>query len=578
MAKTLNIKELYKWLLFLGIVATVFFVSSSAMAVELCDTCPATHNALKSNCEVCDFVKILLNAINNIVTTCFEHLKGASLPLLGVGLGLWWAWHIGAFFINYKYQDPMEFYTEMGKGGFRAIIISAFLVIPTSEIFDTFISPVVSGFTELSIGLMEDNGSSSGLSQDSSSLTSYLDRDIGGYCKAFLESKSGEMSYESTGKAISPQIMNAVLCMVQEIYDQTAEGMAIGYGMYCQSLGKGWSFFGYNFPDVGMLVIGALVIFVFVLITMAVSFRFIDFIVRLGFVFMLMPPLMVAWVFPSTRQFTKKAWDLFLNCMLMLVCLVIAMALCVELVVAALTKNGGNGTLSDYCNTDNVLAIYNIIYLNGLDWVLFLAIGILALLLIGKTQALANHFVGIDSSLGSTNIGASIGGRMAAVAASVVQAAVTVATVAVTVGVTVATGGVGGVAAGAFQAVKTGAKMAAKEGVKATAKAAAKAAKAKASQAAKNAPRKFAGAVKNKVTDKVNDIKNIPSNIKQNFKDIPNNIRDRIDSFGPQNIKDNILDIKDNIKNNIKEKIKRAPSSVLDEVKEEGKKTEEENS
>ena len=405
-----------------------------------------------SNCLICDLVSLLLGAINTVATQSFDMMGdvggGPAISLMAIGFALWLGWHIGNYFINYKYPDPMEFMTELGRCAFRVTFIAAILMLPASLAVDFIISPIITMATELILGLintdiMADIAANNSISGSKN------------FCVAALND-----SGIGNGMALSPQVLNSIMCMVQSVYYEAAKGLIAGMGIVCNA--QFLNFIIFSIPDVGMWIIGIIIIIVFMVITFTVSFGLVDYIVRIGFVLVMLPLLLVAWVFPITRQYTKRGWELFLNSLLCLVVMSIAVGLILKLLFSVL----GNSEEVDACiNEDRMGDLYNIIYTNGFDWILFIVVAFLSVIIMKSSTAIANHFVTINPNLGAINIGAAVGGRMAAAAANLVKAAVTVATLAATV----LTGGTAGAAA-------VGAKVAATTAAKAAAKASAKAA------------------------------------------------------------------------------------------------------
>lgn len=436
-----------------------------------------------SNCVICHFVQLLLDACNSVITEAFNVLSGAGGPavsLLALGLAFWMAWHIGQYFINYKYSDPMEFLSEIGRCWFRTFLIAAFLIVGTvGVVFDWIVSPIIAGFTDLVFGILNTD------------LVSFENMDNAvDYC-AIAENE--DPLVETSGKALSNQIIASFLCMVQAVYLEVAKGMTIGLAIQCYALGQ-WNFILFSLPDIGAWIIGSIIFLVFLFIAFAFSFRIVDFFLRIAFVLVLLPLLMVAWVFPITRKYTKKGWDLLLNSLVGILAVAIAMIIIVKLCGAAL---GESDRIDYYFNNDLMNDMYDYVYRSGVDFILFVAIMFISILLCKTCIAIANHFVPVAPDLGSSNIGASAGGKMAAAAARVAQAAVTLAKVAVIV----ATAGTAGVAFAGTTVAKEAVKQAAKKGVKAVMKTVGKMA-AKVGKYAGNKAKELPGKALDKVKEK----------------------------------------------------------------------------
>ena len=440
-------------ILYLPTLVVLASVAFASPAFALCDPVPQTVNFYLSNCYICDFVSLLLGAINTVATQSFDMMGdvggGPAISLMAIGFALWLGWHVGNYLINYKYPDPMEFVTELGRCAFRVTFIAAILMLPAALAVDFIISPIITMATELILGLVNTDVVADIIADNSISGTE-------NFCGAALND-----SGLSNGMALSPQVLNSILCMVQSVYYEAIKGLVIGEGIACNA--QSLNLIIFSIPDVGMWIIGIIIFIVFAVIVFSISFAMVDYIVRIGFVLIMLPLLLVAWVFPITRQYTKRGWDLFLNSLVALV----AMAITVGLILKLLFSVLGNSEQVDACiNEDRMHDLYSIIYTNGFDWILFIVISFMCVLLIKSSTAIANHFVGINPNLGSINVGAAVGGRMAAAAANLIKAATTVAVLIATVATG---GGAGAAAAGVKVGAKAAASAAAKAGAKATA-------------------------------------------------------------------------------------------------------------
>ena len=469
-------------ILYLPTLVVLASVALASPAFALCDPVPQIMNGYLSDCYICDFVSLLLGAINSVATQSFDMMGdvggGPAISLMAIGFALWLGWHVGNYFINYKYPDPMEFVTELGRCAFRVTFIAAILMLPASLAVDFVISPIITMATELILGLVNTDVIADIIADNSLA-------GMENFCGAALND-----SGLSNGMALSPQVLNSILCMVQAIYYEAVKGVVVGEGIACNA--QSLNLIIFSIPDIGMWIIGVIIFIVFLFIVLTVSFALVDYIVRIGFVLIMLPLLLVAWVFPITRQYTKRGWELFLNSLVALVAMAIAVGLILKLLFSVL----GNSEQVDACiNEDRMHDLYNIIYTNGFDWILFIVILFLSVIMIKTATAIANHFVVINPNLGAVNIGAAVGGRMMAAAANLIKGATTVAVLAASL----VTGGGAGAAAVAAKGAATAATTAASAATKAAASAAAKVAGAAvrtASRAASRMGRFGAAAIK----------------------------------------------------------------------------------
>ncbi len=537
------------------VVAITFVCLFPEVAHAACRTAAEVMADLYNGCLICTFVDMVFDAVNNIVTACYNAIKKPSLYLLIIGLGLWILWQFGTYFVNYKYKAPEGFFTEVGKCFFRTTLVAALLAVPTQKAFDLIVSPIVSMATEITLGILSTDLNVQ--SSDAAIATGLIKNDI---CQQFKDSDSSQLTYDEqgnviygegeTGFALSPQLKSSLGCIIRSMYMEAAKGIALGNSIYCYSMGK-VDLWIIKIPDMGMFTIGILVMVVFFLITLSFSFRVIDFVIRISFVLMLLPLLMVAWVFPITRIYTKKAWDFFLHALIALLGIAIAIALVLKIVMESI---GRSEELDTMLNNDQVQLLYQHIYTNGIDWLLFIAIAIIALMLVSKTEQIANHFVSIELQLQTTNVGASIGAKMASMAATTIQAAATVATGGVAIAGLAAKGTIGA-ASGAGKLLSSMASLSTKAGRQA-AKASVKKYVKDTGSRIKSMPKNFKDYAVNKARvagenislapqRAINQIRDIPNRVATNVKNIPDNLRSRI--VGSSRSRINIRNIGNNL-------------------------------
>jgi len=390
-------------------------LSSEAFASANCISFPEKQGRINANCWVCDFTAILLRAINTVVTDSYNVLTGPSgaLPILAVGLALWILWKIGNFFINYKYANPAELLNEISLCMLRALVIATILSVGTvSLVFDTFIFPVVSAFMDLILALV-------GFDFASQELSGSVN-----YCREAINPTADE-----NGQAFSAQMMDSLTCMVQAGYYEITKGLAFGLCMNCESGNHGSSIFGHDIPDLSMWVMGIFIFVLFFIIALVYSFQVVDFFMYMAFSFILLPMILVAWVFPITRQYTKKAWDLFLHSLFGLLALALALPIIVNMCGYAL----GKSDLDCYLNKNEMVEAYRYIYEASGNWMEFFAVAFISILLCSSCTAIAQHFVTVSGGL-QNNTGAALGGAFASTAIKTAQMGVRAAKIIPNVG------------------------------------------------------------------------------------------------------------------------------------------------
>ena len=86
------------------------------------------------------------------------------------------------------------------------------------------------------------------------------------------------------------------------------------------------------FSGFSMMLTGFVLWLCFWIIYLTFPFKLVDAFVQWAFVLALMPLWIVLWVFPATRGYTKKAWEMFLGASLQFVALSVMIALVLQLI------------------------------------------------------------------------------------------------------------------------------------------------------------------------------------------------------------------------------------------------------
>ncbi len=270
-------------------------------------------------CWFCKIYEVLFVAMNDLATTIANDLKDIFIATLGVGLLFFIAFKVAATLVKLQEVDLMQFLGELFKHIGRAIIAIAFL-FGAVDIYHYVVSPFLEYTFAFSLEILEAGGGTS---------TKIISTGVSVLDNAFASGACDDanMSLQLSafdGKAFSGGLLNIMLCMLKNISASLIGGMIIGVVIM---LLAGIDTVLGTIQNSQFLLTGLFVFGSYFMIFMAVPFKMIDAMVRLAFVAALTPLWIILWVFPQTAQYTKNAWEMFLNCCLTFICLSIMLVL-----------------------------------------------------------------------------------------------------------------------------------------------------------------------------------------------------------------------------------------------------------
>ncbi len=230
----------------------------------------------KENCWPCTGYKVVWEALSNLTQNAFPKACEWALNVLGVALLFWIAFTVGKFVVALKEPNVKEFITTMATVLFKAMVVGAILLTPdnTMSVLDIVATPVLAGIVDLARGIM------------------FADSDIAKYFSA--ASTYDPISTSST--LFSSDIGNQLQDIVYRIYLAFSSGIGLGARMLISMDMLSWG-------------LGLFVMFVFFYLMLIVPLLFMETFIIIGIVFVMFPFFLVSYVFPSTKQFMKVAWD-----------------------------------------------------------------------------------------------------------------------------------------------------------------------------------------------------------------------------------------------------------------------------
>ena len=276
----------------------------------------------KDSCWPCDVTALVINSIQMIAKDSHSVMTKAALNLMGGLFLLWLAYVTLVFFGKFGFARISEYLTNVLNKAILVLIVAAFLHMPVAEIYSYTVSPFVQ-FTAGLTKVFSDQGRVA--VKEAGSTLNILQKIITGganpkckYCSNMTASTTDTTAF------LDQASVNGLLCTVCTVYHQVAPMISLGQGLSCfsgmsqksnsdSSTIGGTSSFGV--PRIGALLAGTAIVLVFSFLMFLIAYYIISSVLQLGFVIILLPFWMVAFVFKATREYTKNAWTLVLHAM-----------------------------------------------------------------------------------------------------------------------------------------------------------------------------------------------------------------------------------------------------------------------
>lgn len=349
-------------------------------------TCRTVSQTILKNskeCWICQIVESLLFSVQRVSVISYVLLLKFSLSLLGVIFLFWIAIKVLHMISTLGYGDYGGFFTEFLMRVITVSIAAAILYAPIVDFYGTVISPFIQVTTAFAGRLSEMSFETPGQSlydqvrEDAAFGVNTLQWDNPRenclvYCKNMTNDKfkysEEQLSLMGGVSIIDEKGYNGLLCLSCRASNQVTPFIAIGERFTCYAFANSSNLMGTGIyiPDIMYLLTGWMFIIAFTLISVIISFYVIDIILRLGFVIILTPLLVVAWAFPISREYTVRGWNLILYSLFQFIGIAVMMTLFMVLFMNLFTDLPGVGgtvqqQLIQAMKEDNVELLYDIL-------------------------------------------------------------------------------------------------------------------------------------------------------------------------------------------------------------------------
>ena len=362
-------------------------------------------DAEDSGCWPCKMAYITLTVVQSMSTDLEKNMCEAGLNILKIFMLLWILY--GAFLAVVFPSKGETFLKDLLTRVLCAMI--AAMILSSGDNLKSLYSSVLSPIVSLGLGLSQDisNNLDESMFTFANNVRSGVNLASYGtdYCNLSIASASGTgnnpwtqlmknvfpdfgTAYpklnNSSDSLITPELQVNLLCLTQKLYRQVSPITAVGQSLIGFSFADGDTFWHVTFPVWGMWLTGLTLVILFSIFSFLVAFKIIDIFLRLGFVLVLIPLFVATWVFPITRDFTKKGFTFLMSIITEFLGLVLALNFIMLSFEAGLGDNKGalvQAMTAPYSKKygEN---LYNVITSNGGWYFLFMMV---ALFFIGTT-------------------------------------------------------------------------------------------------------------------------------------------------------------------------------------------------
>jgi hypothetical protein len=385
------------------------------------------HDAI-NKCFYCKIFLMTFESIDSIATNAVKNTREAAATLLALCFGLWLLAKMFLIFTSMKQVNLGEQWADIITRVFWLIVISTFLSSDAfmAKFFDYTVVSLFEGAVGIAVeftGLAHAQGgpdTSSCANITSASASGIIPRDVGAKFACLLL-KINQVIYK----------MQMIATVVKEEVRVCTGSLSIPF-IDCTGLLP-------YFAALFMILLSFL-------ITLFYPVYLLDAVIRAGIVAVLIPFFMAAFVFPSSRQFARMAFQMIMNMVFgtIILTLVLVGAMYVMDLVVLNTYINGVGLADIHTKGDEFVEKLAgkspQIRVIGLLQIIFL--GTTSIFMIIRHSKITNIFAateGLDSVLGAT---VRAGMRVGKVAWEVASVAWDVASV----GLAVVSGGLGGIA------------------------------------------------------------------------------------------------------------------------------------
>lgn len=263
------------------------------------------------NCWPCVLYERTFTTINYLVYTLYPILCRQALAVMSVGLLFWLAFKSLKLVTSVIQPNIHQYIHEVMSALFKAIIVSVILLSGDSFlcVINLFLEPVILSFSLISRVI---------LLEVVPAEESIVVLETG---KAFLPAYATFVAplEESQCMVFTEVISKNLQAVIYQVYSSLDSGTSLGWTLMVDG-------------NVVSFLLGLFFVWpAFFMLSLIFPWMFAESFFRAGAVIILLPFILTAWIFPSTKQMVKAGWDVIFGSMvsILMACIYIALAITV---------------------------------------------------------------------------------------------------------------------------------------------------------------------------------------------------------------------------------------------------------
>ena len=235
-----------------------------------------------SICGACRVMRVVYNEVGALSSQVYPKMCGIALSFMALILAFWLMIHFVRTLIVMRKPNVAEFWVPLFHTLFKCALMAAFIASGERVLYviDHILMPIASLIASVGFDFLDMNWVSTLVST--------------------------ERVYTSGIEAVPGFSAELGLQLENLIYRvNVAFNLGIVLGLRLLTSGPFWNF-----------VLGGIVTVIFFLVSLVFPYYLIDGIIRMAFVFCMLPIAMMCWCFRFTAQYFKTAWNIFLGAFL----------------------------------------------------------------------------------------------------------------------------------------------------------------------------------------------------------------------------------------------------------------------
>lgn len=239
-----------------------------------------------SKCAVCSLYTSLFNGASLMSEKAYTNTAPGVLKLLIIGTALWLLIFVLKFVGAPTQKSGAEFWKDVLPQLFKVLIAYIFVKYGNPFLYDNFIAPIFNAGLEFG------------------SAMAFNANENGFMCGMTSASDNVQMG------AFPLSMHEQIICLIESVQNETAYIKSLGSTLMCVSRNAASTKLG-GFPDLSMMIQGAVIYVAALLYSLAFVFYALDATVRLGIVGTLLPLIMASWAFKPTKgMFFDPGWGI----------------------------------------------------------------------------------------------------------------------------------------------------------------------------------------------------------------------------------------------------------------------------